>query len=145
MVVNRKLTTKYLRKLCRMEAARVLEQLRQEILEARSTDTKLFHKLVNKQGGNRKCCINELTVNGQLYKQDSDMLNGWRDHFKTLATPSEDGDFDNKYSKMVSEELPIIVDICKDSPTSILHKSIAGRYRPVSYPDGPITARYRFM
>ena len=31
------------------------------------------------------------------------------------------------------------------SPASILHKSIAGRYRPVSYPDGPITARYRFM
>ena len=30
-------------------------------------------------------------------------------------------------------------------PASILHKSIAGRYRPVSYPDGPITARYRFM
>ena len=32
---------------------------------------------------------------------------------------------------------------------SILHKSIAGRYRPVSYPDrvadGSITARYRFM
>ena len=30
-------------------------------------------------------------------------------------------------------------------PVSILHKSIAGRYRPVSYPDGPITAHYRFM
>ena len=30
-------------------------------------------------------------------------------------------------------------------PASILHKSIAGRYRPVCYPDGPITARYRFM
>ena len=29
-------------------------------------------------------------------------------------------------------------------PVSILHKSTAGRYRPVSYPDGPITARYRF-
>ena len=30
-------------------------------------------------------------------------------------------------------------------PASILYKSIAGHYRPVSYPDGPITARYRFM
>ena len=28
-------------------------------------------------------------------------------------------------------------------PASILYKSIAGRYRPVSYPDGPITARYK--
>ena len=32
-----------------------------------------------------------------------------------------------------------------DIPASILYKSIAGRYRPVSYPDGPITARYRFI
>ena len=30
-------------------------------------------------------------------------------------------------------------------PASILYKSIAGRNRPVSYTDGPLTARYRFM
>ena len=30
-------------------------------------------------------------------------------------------------------------------PASILYKSIAGRYGPVSYPDGPIMARYRFI
>ena len=35
--------------------------------------------------------------------------------------------------------------ISANSPVSILHKSIAGRYRPVSYPDGPITVRYRFI
>ena len=28
---------------------------------------------------------------------------------------------------------------------SILYKSTADRYRPVSYPDGPITARCRFI
>ena len=32
-----------------------------------------------------------------------------------------------------------------DYPVSILYKSIAGRYRPVSCPDGPIMARYRFI
>ena len=31
------------------------------------------------------------------------------------------------------------------NPASILYKSIAARYRPVSYPDGPITPRYRFI
>ena len=30
-------------------------------------------------------------------------------------------------------------------PVSILYKSIAGRYRPISVADGPITARYRFI
>ena len=29
------------------------------------------------------------------------------------------------------------------NPASILYESTAGRYRPVSYPDEPITARYR--
>ena len=29
-------------------------------------------------------------------------------------------------------------------PASILCKSTSGRHRPVSYPDGPMTARYRF-
>ena len=31
------------------------------------------------------------------------------------------------------------------NPASILHKSTARRLRPVSYPDGPLTARCRFM
>ena len=30
-------------------------------------------------------------------------------------------------------------------PVSILHKSIADRYRPVRVADGPITALYRFI
>ena len=47
-------------------------------------------------------------------------MNGWRDHFETLATPNTDCDYDRKYSKMVSEELPIIQDICKDSPATIV-------------------------
>ena len=29
-------------------------------------------------------------------------------------------------------------------PASILRQSTSGRHRPVSYPDGPMTARYRF-
>ena len=32
----------------------------------------------------------------------------------------------------------------KGTPASILRKSTSGRHRPVSYPDGPMTARYRF-
>ena len=31
------------------------------------------------------------------------------------------------------------------SQASILYKSIAGRYRPISYSDGPITTRYRYI
>ena len=41
--------------------------------------------------------------------------------------------------------IPIGPAAVKDIPFSILHKSIAGRYRPVRVADGPITARCRFM
>ena len=39
----------------------------------------------------------------------------------------------------------LLLMLRESCPVSILHKSIAGRYRPVSCPDGPITARYRFI
>ena len=40
---------------------------------------------------------------------------------------------------------PSVLKQSTDSSASILLKSIAGRFRPVSYPDGPITARYRVI
>ena len=39
-----------------------------------------------------------------------------------------------------SSRIPLL-----DIPANILYKSTAGCYRPVSYPDGPITARCRFI
>ena len=39
----------------------------------------------------------------------------------------------------------VIGKLCSSTPASILYKSTAGRYRPVSYSDGPITARNRFI
>ena len=48
---------------------------------------------------------------------------------------------------MVSLQIYVDIRLYKYcyNPASIIYKSTAGRYRPVSYPDGPITARYRFM
>ena len=48
-VVNKKTTTKRLRKLCRVESAKVRGADRQQILDATSSDAKLFHKLIDKQ------------------------------------------------------------------------------------------------
>ena len=52
---------------------------------------------------------------------------------RTIATPSPPGpSLSIYYSIQIFSQLAV-------------YKSIAGRYRPVSYPDGPITARYRFI
>ena len=42
-------------------------------------------------------------------------------------------------------EVVFVLQSLRVNPASILYKSTAGRYRPVSYPDGPIMAHYRFM
>ena len=41
------------------------------------------------------------------------------------------------------EYLHLARPIFRSDPVNILHKSIAGRYRPVRVADGPITARCR--
>ena len=50
--------------------------------------------------------------------------------------------FTSGESLIADLEQVIFVPSC---PVSILHKSIAGRYRPVRIADGPITARCRFI
>ena len=44
-----------------------------------------------------------------------------------------------------SQRFIISINFIQTDPVSILHKSIAGRYRPVRVADGPITARCRFI
>ena len=58
-VTNKRLTTRYLKKLCRMESANVRGAARQQILDARTSDTKMFHKLIDKQRGKVNFCVSE--------------------------------------------------------------------------------------
>ena len=49
------------------------------------------------------------------------------------------------YVKRARKSTKCIFELPETIPVSILYKSTVGRYRPVSYPDGPITARCRFI
>ena len=86
-VVKRKTSTKRLRKLCRVSKDRGVN--RQQILDARSSDTKLFHKLIDKQRGRSNICLNELNVGDSTYSTSSGDLQKWREHFSKLATPND--------------------------------------------------------
>ena len=44
---------------------------------------------------------------------------------------------------LAKEYAQVLADYLENYPASILRKSTSGRHRPVSYPDGPMTARYR--
>ena len=116
LVLNKKLTSSYLRRLCRIESARAREHTRQQILDAKSTDMKTFFRLVSKQRGKLKYCVNELSVNGTVYKSENEILLAWKEHFGSLATPTDHQDFDEGYKQQVASEMLDILDICKSLP-----------------------------
>ena len=59
-----------------------------------------------------KYCVNGLSVNGNIYKTEDDILHGWQEHFSNLATPSCDDDFDDQYRQQVHREMREIIDLC---------------------------------
>ena len=69
---------------------------RQEILNAKSENTQLFHKLIRKQRGKLAGCLDKLHVSGEVYKGDG-VLSGWYEHFKTLSSSSESQSFNQDY------------------------------------------------
>ena len=61
------------------EMAAKHNEKRQEILNAKSENSQLFHKLKGKQRGNLASCVDKLYVCGEVYKEN-DVLSGWFKH-----------------------------------------------------------------
>ncbi|MEW8547992.1 MAG: reverse transcriptase family protein, partial [Candidatus Thiodiazotropha sp.] len=51
-------------------------------------------------------------MDGKVHNSSTRVLDGWYEHFKSLATPSTDGDFDKGYASLVDMEMLEIVDMC---------------------------------
>ena len=66
-LIEKKLTTTYLRKQIRIELAKQNAIHKSNILEARQSDNRLFHKLIQKQRGQCHKFIDELYVGRQCY------------------------------------------------------------------------------
>lgn len=60
----------------------------QEILDARTSNMALFLKLMNKQGSKLGNCITELHIGTDTFRTE-EILYGWHQHFKQLATPKD--------------------------------------------------------
>ncbi|MCG8033052.1 MAG: endonuclease/exonuclease/phosphatase family protein, partial [Candidatus Thiodiazotropha taylori] len=115
LVINKKQSTQKLRKMCRMESARQREARRQEILDAKYEDSGLFHRLIRKQRGRLRQCVNELHVNGNIYHTEIDIMQGFREHFQSLAASSEVPGMDKRYCDTVSGEVTEIIDLCSSA------------------------------
>lgn len=74
-----------LMRVCRTEQAQVYLKQKQEIMDDKSSDVALFHRLIMKQRGKLGACVNELHVENEIYKTESEILSGWHRHFGQLA------------------------------------------------------------
>ena len=54
----------------------------------------------------------------KVFNTSSGILGGFRKHFQTLATPSDDQSFDKNYSDLVEIEVREIEELCTRHPTN---------------------------
>ena len=72
-----------------------------------------FHKLVQKQRKQGQAYINELHIGDGLYSGTENIIQGFKKHFETLATPSENTNFNQKYHDMNIYEVSVISDLVR--------------------------------
>ena len=111
--IDKKNATQLLRKEQRFAVAEKRMTEREEIMEARTSNKKLFYKLIRKQRGNSRFIIDDLHVGDEVYHTEGQILNGWRHHFSGLAKHSDVDTFDQEYLNIVDIEYQQIIDVCK--------------------------------
>jgi len=81
-----KITAKrLLRKAQRQAYASSRNSWARKIMDASTTDTKLFHTLINKQRGGKSQNTKTLIMEHKIADNTDDILNMWKEHFETLS------------------------------------------------------------
>jgi len=116
LVQEQKDSKRNLRKTYRVEIAMRQTKLKEEIMTARTKDTKLFHRLVNAQRKNNMD-IDELYVGNKLFCGQEEVLLGFKEHFQNLATEKCNPNFDEEYHNICKNEVKHIIEIAKQTDT----------------------------
>jgi hypothetical protein len=82
----------------------------------------MFHKLVRKNRSQGNDMIMELEVNGKNYTESENIINGFQEHFSSLATFNQKTRIDSTYHNLVEDDMHIIdklvqhIGITEDGP-----------------------------
>lgn len=109
-VMTKKQTRQDYRNAVRVEMARRRLKDRDEIMNGKFTDTKLFHKLINKQRKTKLQVIEDINVDNTTYTGDNILL-GFKRHFQLLAEQNNNTSYDEQYHRIVEQEIPIISEL----------------------------------
>ena len=100
-----------LRKLIRHANARDRELKLQNIMD-NENNTKSFHALVRQQRKSNSNQTTSLAVDGVICEPPKEICDGWTNHFKTLATPKLNQNWNLEYSSTIENDLIHIENIC---------------------------------
>ena len=117
LFIQRKQTTIDLRRECRLAIAKQRMIERKEIMNARQTDMKTFYRLIRKQRGSSKLILDDLNVNGDLFRTQEQIIEGWHQHFAALAKAGQSDKFDMDHLNIVDIEYEQIISICQANRT----------------------------
>ena len=109
---ERREVRKKLRSAQRIQSALIRDRKHDNLMCAHSSDKQTFYRLIREQRKTTSIEITELEVNGITYK--GDLLPAWTNHFKSLAEPLQDPNFDDEYDRLVKEDLCNIETICRN-------------------------------
>ena len=76
-----------------------------KIIDTRTRDTKLFHKLGNKQRNKGLNFVEDFHVGDNHYAGRDQILHGFKQHFETLAKQKDNEIFDKHYHELVINEV----------------------------------------
>ena len=83
-----------------------------KIITTRTRDSRLFHKLVNKQRGHGRNIIEDFQVGDTTFNRENQILQGFKEHFESLANVSANA---TSYHVQVDNEFQSNREIVKET------------------------------
>jgi len=111
LLQKKKTTRKIFRNSLRNEDLRRKHETRNDLINSNRSDKQMFHKLVRKQRQKGNIFINDLNVGDIKYDRDN-IINGWFEHFKNVATPQENSRFSYQHLDLCELDYNTIKCIC---------------------------------
>ena len=116
LLIQKKRTKQEFKRSIRIAEAKLRECEKETIMEARSNNMEMFHKLIqrNRKKGNE--FIQDLNVNSITYSGQNEVMQGFKEHFSNLATLDRNQFHGNKYHQLVEKEILYVNEMTKNQP-----------------------------
>ncbi|CAG2197359.1 unnamed protein product [Mytilus edulis] len=133
MLQEKNQTKKDFRRSVRIEIAKIRDKEKETILETRVKDTKMFHQLVRNNRKKGNVVITELEVNGVKYMQSENIITGFEEHFRNLATFNNQTDIDSAYHNQVEDDIQSINRLVqRNNISNVTHIEITNAIRSIN-------------